>query len=624
MVARQQTHCEHLPVKYSLSLSYFVLVTLLVAGLLAGCDSVGIAPPGVLSPTAAPAAASPPPDASAAPAPPTTAPTGDLSAPEPVAVQPSAEPENPTATPAPALTPTPEGPLVLRVAVDTDLPQAAIDAGFAMLEAAGLPAALATGEDAVGADADLTLGRPEDGGTPDGGVLAYERVLVVVDRFSTLLPSVSLQQLQDVWTGEGANPNYSSLYPSQAILGELTMLLGEPSPNVKPQPADQLADALWADPMGLGLLPFDALTPRVRALPIDNLSAVNNRFDPASWPLTDRAWLTPQSEYGAEALTALADIQPATNRDPSKLTVLVMTGVTAMSRGTAAAIEQAGDWAFPARVIGPDLAAADLTTTSNEAPFLEGCKANNTVNNMTFCSRYEYWDTLKLSGIDVIGLTGNHLNDWGYDALSTTLQFYQEQKIPYYGGGIDEEEARKPLVLEHNGNRLGFIGANPFGPPGAWAGEENPGSARYDPTQMAADVQKLKGEVDLVFAELQHTEVDAQGNYSVNPLLQQVADFDALSQAGADVVTGIQAHAPQSMALRGDKLIFYGLGNLYFDQTWSWQTRTGVVVRYTIYDHRLLGAEPLVTVIEMDKQLRWATPEERVQVLKTLFTASGW
>jgi hypothetical protein len=34
------------------------------------------------------------------------------------------------------------------------------------------------------------------------------------------------------------------------------------------------------------------------------------------------------------------------NRDPSKLTVLVMTGVT-QAGGTAAAIERAGDYAFP-------------------------------------------------------------------------------------------------------------------------------------------------------------------------------------------------------------------------------------------------------------------------------------
>ena len=40
-----------------------------------------------------------------------------------------------------------------------------------------------------------------------------------------------------------------------------------------------------------------------------------------------------------------------------------------------------------------------------------------------------------------------------------------------------------------------------------------------------------------------------------------------MSDAGADVVTGVMAHAPQAVELRDGRLILYGLGNLYFDQT---------------------------------------------------------
>ncbi len=94
--------------------------------------------------------------------------------------------------------------------------------------------------------------------------------------------------------------------------------------------------------------------------------------------------------------------------------------------------------------------------------------------------------------------------------------------------------------------------------------------------------------------------------------------------AGAHVVTGVMAHAPQAVEIRDGKLILYGLGNLYFDQTWSWPTRTGLVARHTIYDGKLINTELLVTVIERNFQLRWATPEERVQVLKGVFDVSRW
>jgi poly-gamma-glutamate capsule biosynthesis protein CapA/YwtB (metallophosphatase superfamily) len=94
--------------------------------------------------------------------------------------------------------------------------------------------------------------------------------------------------------------------------------------------------------------------------------------------------------------------------------------------------------------------------------------------------------------------------------------------------------------------------------------------------------------------------------------------------AGADVVTGIMAHAPQAVETRNGKLILYGLGNLYFDQTWSWPTQTGLVARHTIYDGKLINTELLVTVIEKNFQLRWATPQERIQVLKSVFDVSRW
>ncbi len=86
----------------------------------------------------------------------------------------------------------------------------------------------------------------------------------------------------------------------------------------------------------------------------------------------------------------------------------------------------------------------------------------------------------------------------------------------------------------------------------------------------------------------------------------------------------MQAHAPQAVDPRDDGIILYGLGNLYFDQTWSWATRTGLVARHTLYAGRLLNTELLVTVIEPNMQLRWATPEERDQVLRDLFAASEW
>ena len=105
-------------------------------------------------------------------------------------------------------------------------------------------------------------------------------------------------------------------------------------------------------------------------------------------------------------------IQPATNRDPGKISQLIMTGVTAMSRVTAVKMDRNG-YDYPARVISDVFAAADITHISNEVPFLDDCVANPAENNLILCSDTEYWAALAAMGTDIVGLSGNHVNDFG-------------------------------------------------------------------------------------------------------------------------------------------------------------------------------------------------------------------
>ncbi len=582
---------------------------MLVLALLAGCTTA--APTVPAEPTAQLAMAGA-----------TFAPT---QAAEPTAAPTATELPAPTPPPTPKATPTLEPlPQPLAIQALPGVPAAALEQLRLRLTEAGIASAAETEQ------ADLRL----DPAYLTDAPLAWERIIVPVDRLSSVLEGISMQELRDVWSGAGQSASFSTIYPSETILDDLYALLGEPGPAVQPRPPEAVAEAVWGDRMGLGLLPFEALEVRLRAIKLDGQSVADNRFMSEQWPLATRAWAGAPTAEGAAALARLAATLPITNRDADRLTVLVMTGVTAMARNSAVAIERSGDYGFLARQVGPELAAADITIISNEIPFVEGCVANNTLNNLILCSKPEYYLNLELSGVDAVGLTGNHQNDFGYDNMRASLAFYAERKIPVYGGGGDEKAAQQPIVLIHNGNRLGFLGANQWGPEwywsgtgekvSAWAGPDYPGSARFDRAQMVADIQALAPQVDLVFAEVQHTEFNNAGDYQAEPIPSQEADFRAMSDAGAQVVTGVMAHAPQAVELREGRVILYGLGNLYFDQTWSWPTRTGLVARHTIYDGKLINTELLVTVIETNFQLRWATPEERIQVLKSVFDVSRW
>ncbi len=337
---------------------------------------------------------------------------------------PAASPELPTAAPLPSPTVAP-APKPTRGTVGIEavgnVPAQGIEQLLQLLKDAGAKS------EQVKNEADLLL----DTQPSEGAKLAWERIFVPVDRMSSVLGSITFQELRDVWSGASTSANFSTLYPDESIVPDLDALLGPHGPDVKPQPKAALADAIWGDPMGLGILPFEDLTTRLRAIQVDDNSPTDNRFRTAEWPLATRVYLSSLTERGTEALAKLAAPLPVTNRDPSKLTVLAMTGVTAIARNSAVAIDRSGDDGFLARQVGPELAAADITTTSNEISIFDGCVADNTLNNVLLCSRPAYWENIALSGIDAIGLTGNHMNDFGYDNFRSTLQFYADRRNPH-------------------------------------------------------------------------------------------------------------------------------------------------------------------------------------------------
>ena len=101
---------------------------------------------------------------------------------------------------------------------------------------------------------------------------------------------------------------------------------------------------------------------------------------------------------------------------------------------------------YPALIIGPTLAQADITHISNEIPFLDDCVVRNFENNLTLCSHTNYWAALAASGADIIGLSGNHVNDFGRAGARRSLTWYKENNIPIYGSGFTPDEACAPLI----------------------------------------------------------------------------------------------------------------------------------------------------------------------------------
>ncbi len=451
----------------------------------------------------------------------------------------------------------------------------------------------------------------------------YDQLFVPARRFDTIDPEIRWVDLKNAWGGR--NREIDAVVVLTDTLPALTQLLGEPDVSVSgvATTADVI-EAAWSVSPTLTILPFDQLEPSLTVLAIDGQNPIENanNFDVDEYPLVTTFYAHEDAASPQESALVgqfLAEL-PEGNRLEDRLTVIAMTGVTAMVRGTAAKMDEFGpEWA--AEVVGPELSSADITHISNEVPFVADCRTNTDPNNLTFCSHPDYMATLEKTGVDIIGLTGNHQNDYGYDDAIYSLELYEEAGLPVYGGGEDRESAMRPLLLEHNGNKLAFLGANSFGPRFAWSTEYYPGSAPFDLNIMSAMIRDLK-ERDMARVVL--TELQYQERYDVVPLAQQRDDFNALVYTGSDIVTGVQSHVPQAVEFTDGNLILYGLGNLFFDQMWEEETREGIIAKHTIYDNRHISTQLLTTMLHDYGQPQWATPEENERILSRVFDASYW
>jgi poly-gamma-glutamate synthesis protein (capsule biosynthesis protein) len=454
-----------------------------------------------------------------------------------------------------------------------------------------------------------------------GGEPIYHQFFAAATRFDTIDLNLRRLPIERAWRGD--TRTFTSIAVLKSTLPALNQLLGKPGASVAAyDEMDEVVAASWADRDTLALVPFDRLVPSLAVYSVDGQTPVENaiKFNSSAYPLVATVYAHLQPGAPSDALSRLSATLPAANRDGDLLTVVAMTGVTAMVRLTAEQMDKRGA-GWPAEVVGPELATADITIISNEVPFVPDCDTNTDEDNLVFCSKPEYMETLTASGADMIGLTGNHQNDFGLEDALTSLTIYEDAGLPVYGGGADKAHAEAPFLIEHNGNRLAFLGANSYGPPSAWATEFSPGSAPFDLSMMSAAIRAIKenGEADVVFSELQYQE-----SYDVTPLYEQRLDFSALARAGADIVTGVQSHVPQAVEFVDGRLVLYGLGNLYFDQMWTEETREGIIVKHTIYAGRHISTQLLPTLLFDYGQPRWPDSQRRASILAKVFGASVW
>lgn len=451
-----------------------------------------------------------------------------------------------------------------------------------------------------------------------------EWVFALVAPFKTVTDSVSSIDLASFWTDGGEFPA-NELVMTKENKTALESVLGPAGRRIRVMEEQGVADLLSKNVGVWAIVPFTEISSKNKVIAIDGVSPLQKSFDLSGYPLTVPIGLSKPQTADLEqtmidgVISEFRAIVPKSNRDPEKLTTVVLTGVTALARGTAKEMELNGVLS-PAVSIGELMREADIAHVSNEVPFAKDCPPPQWVQeeDLVFCSDVKYIDLMREIGTDVVELTGDHFADWGPEAMYLTLEMYRNEGWEYYGGGWDIDEAKEPLKIEHNGNKIAFLGCNAKAPGYATASATVPGALHCDLDEMVDKVSELREEGYMVIFTFQHQEI-----YRWNPTEQMISDSRLIAEAGATIVSGSQAHQPHIYEFYGDTFIHYGLGNLFFDQLgWFDDSNKAFLDRHVFYDGKYLGVELITAQFFNWSTPTLMTPEARAEMLTRLFEYS--
>jgi poly-gamma-glutamate synthesis protein (capsule biosynthesis protein) len=193
------------------------------------------------------------------------------------------------------------------------------------------------------------------------------------------------------------------------------------------------------------------------------------------------------------------------------------------------------------------------------------------------------------AGLDAVNLANNHMFDFEEEAMFDTFDLLDAAGLPRFGAGRDLDEARRPVVLERNGLKVGLLGFTTTLPRGFAAGVGRPGvnpvkvSTFYrpitDPSEQPGmapqivtkadneDLQRIAGDVARLARRVDVVLVYAHWGVSQMP---RIHDFQheigaALIDAGAHAVFGGHQHVLCPVEFHKGRPIVHGTGNLVFD-----------------------------------------------------------
>ena len=253
---------------------------------------------------------------------------------------------------------------------------------------------------------------------------------------------------------------------------------------------------------------------------------------------------------------------------------LIAVGDIMLSRSVEESMIKHNNFTLPFALLASTTAAADITFGNLETPIIAGRPI--LPGEFSFRTDPKAVAGLKFGGFDILSLANNHTANFGQAGFTSTFFELDKAGIKYVGAGASQPEIAKPVIIEKNGLKFGFL-AYTYGQASTQfmlssAKIANVNFAREE--NIRNDIAKLKPQVDFIIVSL-HDGTE----YSFTPNKSQIDFAHAAVDAGADLIIGHHPHVVETVENYQGKYIFYSLGNFIFDQLWSQETQQGLMVK---------------------------------------------
>lgn len=255
----------------------------------------------------------------------------------------------------------------------------------------------------------------------------------------------------------------------------------------------------------------------------------------------------------------------------TKQVTINFVGDIMVDRGVRSRVENifAGDYGQLFSQI-PDLKTGDILFGNLEGPMSD--RGENVGSIYSFRMNPQVLPTFVSAGFDVLSVANNHSGDWTVEAFADTVRRLRQVAIGAVGGGLNQAESKSPVIIEKNGLKVGFVGFTDVGPNWLTAGLENPGILIVD-DNFSKIINEASRLVDVLVVSIHF------GNeYEKTPSERQQTLARTAIDSGARVVAGHHPHVTQPVEEYRDGLIAYSLGNFIFDQNFSVETMSGMIL----------------------------------------------